>query len=85
MTYQFYLKKMSQYMKWIYAVLSSLQCRKYFPHISFKCMETQLWLCLKMVKGQPMVIWTNLVDLESAMLYTKIQPQSFFGSGEDDF
>ena len=27
----------------------------------------------------------NLVDLESPMLYTKIQPQSFLGSGEEDF
>ena len=31
------------------------------------------------------IIWTNLVDLESSMLYTKIQPQSLFGSGEEDF
>ena len=28
------------------------------------------------------IIWTNLVELESSMLYTKIQPQSFLGSGE---
>ena len=27
----------------------------------------------------------NLVDHESPMLYTKIQPQSFLGSGEEDF
>ena len=31
------------------------------------------------------IIWTNLVDLESSMLYTKIQPQGLFGSGEEDF
>ena len=31
------------------------------------------------------IIWTNLVDLESPMLFTKIQPQSFLGSGEEDF
>ena len=31
------------------------------------------------------IIWINLVDLESPMLYTKIQPQSFLGSGEEDF
>ena len=30
------------------------------------------------------IIWTNLVDLEFQMLYTKIQPQSFLGSGEED-
>ena len=28
------------------------------------------------------IIWINLVDLESPMLYTKIQPQS---TGEEDF
>ena len=28
-------------------------------------------------------IWKNLVDLESLMLYTKIQPKSFLDSGED--
>ena len=27
----------------------------------------------------------NLVDFESLMLYTKIQPQSFLNSGEEDF
>ena len=32
-----------------------------------------------------MIIWTNLVDLESSMLYTKIQPQSFLGSGGEYF
>ena len=38
------------------------------------------------VKSQPRVIvWTNLVDLETRMLYTKIQAQSFLGSGEKDF
>ena len=26
-----------------------------------------------------------ILDLESTMLYTKIQPQSFLGSGEEDF
>ena len=31
------------------------------------------------------IIWTNLVELETVMLYTKIQPQSFLGSGEEDF
>ena len=40
---------------------------------------------LKKVKGQPTIsIWINLADLETAMLYTKIQPQSFPGSREED-
>ena len=39
---------------------------------------------VKTVKGHPwIIIWTSLVDLASLMLYTKIQPQSFLGSGED--
>ena len=46
----------------------------------------QIWPCRKKVKDQPMIIiWTNLVELESSMLYTKIQPQSFLGSGEEVF
>ena len=45
----------------------------------------QIWPCPKNIKGQPTnIIWTNLVDIESPMLYTKIQPQSFLGSGEQD-
>ena len=37
----------------------------------------QIWPCHKKVKGHPrIIIWTNLVDLEFQMLYTKIQPQS---------
>ena len=32
----------------------------------------------KKIIGQPTTtIWTNLVDLESQMLYTKIQPEIF--------
>ena len=47
---------------------------------------TNLTLPLKKVKGQPTtIIWTKLVDLGSQMLYTKIQPQSFLDSGEEDF
>ena len=53
------------------------------PYISI---ETQIWPCRKRIKGQPMIIvWTNLLDLESSMLYNMIQPQSFLGSGEEDF
>ena len=44
-----------------------------------------------MVKGHDpnLIILTNLVDLESPMQYTKIQPQSFLSTGvetgEEDF
>ena len=31
------------------------------------------------------IIWTNLVELESSMLYTMIQPQTLLGSGEEEF
>ena len=41
-------------------------------------MGMQIWACRKKVKSHPrIIIWTNLVNLESKMLYTKIQPQSF--------
>ena len=62
--------------------------RKWFFNIfsPCKCMGAQIWPCHKKVKSQPTTIfWTNLVYLEFPMLYTKIQPQSFLGSGEDDF
>ena len=42
----------------------------------------QIWPCRKKVKGQPL---KNSVDLESSTLYTKNQPQSFLGSGEEEF
>ena len=46
---------------------------------------TQIWPCLRKVKGQPTaIIWTNFVDLESSMHYIKIQPQSFLSSEEED-
>ena len=47
----------------------------------------QIYPCRKKkIKDQSTtIIWTNLVDLESPMLYTKIQPQSFLGSDEEDF
>ena len=57
-----------------------------FNIFPYKCIGTQIWPCRKKVKGQPtVIIWTNLVDLESWMLYNKIHPQSFLGSGEEDF
>ena len=44
---------------------------------------TEIWQCHKKVKGHPrIIIWINLVESASLMLYTKIQPQSFLGSGE---
>ena len=43
-------------------------------------------LAVNKAKGQPrIIICANLVDLESPILYTKIQPQSFLGSGENFF
>ena len=38
-----------------------------------------------MIKGQPtIIIWASLVELETAMLYTMIQPQSFIGSEQEE-
>ena len=46
--------------------------------------RTQIWSHHKKVKGHSsIIISTNLVDFESLMLSTKIQPQSFYNSGED--
>ena len=51
----------------------------------YKYIETLIWPFRKKVNCQPRIIfWTILVDLESSMLYTKIQSQSFLGSGEED-
>ena len=48
--------------------------------------RTQIWPYHKKVKGYlSLIILTKLVDLESPMLYTKIQPQSFLSTGEEDF
>ena len=50
-----------------------------------KSTETQIWPYRKKVKAQTtIIIWTNLVELEIAMLTTKIQPQRFLDSGEED-
>ena len=47
---------------------------------------TQIWPCHKKVKGNPsLVILTKVVDIESPMLYTKIQPQNFLSTGKEDF
>ena len=41
---------------------------------------------IKEVKGHPsLIILTNLVNLESSTLYTKIQPKSLLRTGEEDF
>ena len=48
--------------------------------------RTEIWQCRKKVNYRPrIIIWTNLVDLASPMLYTKSQPQSFLGYGEEVF
>ena len=46
----------------------------YFSTFSpYKLMGTQTWPCCKNIRGQNMaIIWTNVVDLESLMLYTMI-------------
>ena len=42
--------------------------------------------CHNKVKGHPsLIILINLVELEIAMLHTKIQPQSFLSTGEEGF
>ena len=47
---------------------------------------TQIWPYHKKIKGHPsLIIFINLEVLESPMLYTKIQPQSFLSTGEEDF
>ena len=47
---------------------------------------TQIWPYHKKVKGHPyLIILTNLADLESPMLYTKVKPQSFLSTGKEDF
>ena len=57
---------------------------QHFPHANV--LGCKFDLALKKIKGQPTpIIWTNLVELESSMPYTNNQPQSFLGSGEDDF
>ena len=57
---------------------------QHIPHTNV--WGVQIWPCHKKVKGQPTaIIWTNLVDLESLIPYTKIQPQSFLDSREEDF
>ena len=41
---------------------------------------------LKKIKDQPTtIIWIKLEDCVYPILYTKIQPESFLGSGEEDF
>ena len=46
----------------------------------------QIWPCRKKVKDYyTIIIWINLKDLESPMLYTNIQFWSIFGSGKEVF
>ena len=40
--------------------------------------RTDIWPCRKKVKGDHrIIIWTDLVDFVSPILYTKIQAQTF--------
>ena len=53
-----------------------------FPR--YKSIQTQIWPCRKKVRIQStFIIWTISVELETAMLYTKIQPESFLDSGDE--
>ena len=58
-------------------------------HTPFKCinMVVQIWPCWKVVKGQRMIIiWGNLVDSESWMLYfITIYTSNFLGLQREDF
>ena len=55
----------------------------FYPH---KCLGTQIWHVRVKVEDQPtVIIWTNLVDPESSMKYTKIQSKTVLGSEEEDF
>ena len=60
-----------------------------FTHLHIcKCHATVFQYCKfdHTIKGHSsLIILTNLVDLESPMLYTKNQPQSFLSTGEEDF
>ena len=48
-----------------------------FQHFLHKMYGVTNMTCHKKIKGQPTtIIWINLVDLESLMLYTNIQPQA---------
>ena len=56
----------------------------HFPHINTSGRKFDH--AIERSKGPlTVMISTNLVDLESSMLYTNIQPQSFLGSGEENF
>ena len=57
----------------------NMYCKTDFSAISpYKCiLGVKIWPCCKRIKGQPtIIIWTNLVDQESPMLYTKDLAQS---------
>ena len=64
----------------------NMYCKTDFSAISpYKCiLGVKIWPCCKRIKGQPtIIIWTNLVDQESPMLYTKDLAQSFLDFGEE--
>ena len=54
-----------------------------FPHTNAWGRKFDFTVKWSKVNGRPIVIiWANLVDNESSMLYTKLLPQSSLGSGE---
>ena len=51
----------------------------------YKCTKLKFDFAVKISK---VILWSSFeqtVDLESLMLYTKIQPKSLLGYGEEDF
>ena len=53
---------------------------------SFKCTGDQILPCCKIGQGQSrIIIYNNLVELESTMLHVKFQAHRTPGSGEEDF
>ena len=52
----------------------------------FKCTGDPIRPCRKIGQGQPrVIIYINIVELESAMLHAKFQDHRTYGSGEEDF
>ena len=66
-------------------VFSTFSENDFLTFSPYQSMVMQIWHCHEKVKGPRIIIWTNSVDPESSMLYTKIKPWSLFGSKEDIF
>ena len=51
----------------------------------FNIFPIQVYGDARLICQPTIIIWTKLVDLESIILYFKIQSQIFLGSREEDF